>query len=129
MSWPALSRAARYVIENRRSWNGEAVEIYGPAAERLSAEHPIAASLLLRAMVVLTLATGRVKRYRHAAEQLSTCERLATRIDDWKDMETHASFMDRLQETQETRWTFWTWMQRQSAEHHEHKAQVNIKKR
>ena len=129
VSWPALSRAARYVIENRRSWNGEAVEIYGPAAERLSAEHPIAASLLLRAMVVFTLATGRVKRYRHAAEQLSTCERLATRIDDWKDMETHASFMDRLQETRETKWTFWRWMQRQSAEHHEHKAQVNIKKR
>ena len=112
VSWPALSRAARHVIAHGHDWDGDAYEIYGPAAERLSAEHPLAASLLLRSMVVFALSQGRAKRYRFAAEHLRSCEQLEPRIDDWQGFESHASFAGRLRETYARRWSFWQLLER-----------------
>ena len=112
VGWPALSRAARYVIERGQDWYGDADEIYEPAAERLSADHPLAASLLLRAMVVFALSTGRTKRYRYAATHLRSCEQLAARIDDWQGVEPHTSFAGRLRELFALNWSFWKLVER-----------------
>ncbi|MFN5220187.1 MAG: DUF6880 family protein [Cyanobacteriota bacterium] len=110
--WPSLPRAARYVIEHCHDWDGDAYEIVEPAAERLCAEHPVAASLLLRAMVVFALSMGRSKRYRYAAEHLRQCERLEARIDDWQGIESHASFVGRLREAFAQKWSFWQLLER-----------------
>jgi len=110
--WPSLARAARYVIEHGHDWDGDAYEIYEPAAERLSADHPVAASLLLRSMVVFALSMGRSKRYRYAAEHLRQCERLEARIDDWQGFESHASFVGRLREAFAQNWSFWQLLER-----------------
>ncbi len=112
VNWPALPRAARYVIEHREAWDGEADEIYEPAAERLGVDHPVAASLLLRAMLVFTLSMGRSKRYRSAAEQLRQCERLDACIDDWQGVEPHRSFAGRLREAFGQKWSFWQLLER-----------------
>ena len=112
VGWPALPRAARYVIEQGQDWYGDAYEIYEPAAERLSADHPVAASLLLRAMVVFALSTGRTKRYRYAATHLRSCEQLAARIDDWQGVEPHTSFAGRLRELFALNWSFWKLVER-----------------
>ena len=110
--WPALPLAARYVIEHWRAWDGDAYEIYEPAAERLSADYPVAASLLLRSMVVFALSMGRSKRYRYAAEHLRQCELLDARIDDWQGIESHSSFAGRLRETYAQKWSFWQLLER-----------------
>ncbi|MBM5816768.1 MAG: hypothetical protein FJ083_09345 [Cyanobacteria bacterium K_Offshore_surface_m2_239] len=110
--WPALSRAARYVIKHGHAWDGDAYDIYAPAAERLSADHPQAASLLLRSMVVFALSMGRSKRYRHAAEHLRQCERLEARIEDWQGLESHASFVGRLRDAFGQKWSFWQLVER-----------------
>jgi hypothetical protein len=110
--WPSLARAARTVIEHCHDWDGDAYEIYEPAAERLSADHPVAASLLLRAMVLFALSMGRSKRYRYAAEHLRQCERLQARIDDWQGFESHASFLGRLREAFAQKWSFWQLLER-----------------
>jgi hypothetical protein len=110
--WPCLARAARCVIEHCHDWDGDAYEIYEPAAERLSADHPVAASLLLRAMVVFALSMGRSKRYRYAAEHLRQCERLEARIDDWQGFESHNSFVGRLREAFAQKWSFWQLLER-----------------
>lgn len=110
--WPSLPRAARYVIEHCHDWDGDAYEIYEPAAERLSGDHPLAASLLLRAMVVFALSMGRSKRYRYAAEHLRQCEQLEARIDDWQGFESHASFLGRLREVFALKWSFWQLLER-----------------
>lgn len=110
--WPSLPRAARYVIEHCHDWDGDAYEIYEPAAESLSAEHPVAASLLLRSMVVFALSMGRSKRYRYAAEHLRQCERLEARIDDWQGFESHNSFVGRLREAFAQKWSFWQLLER-----------------
>jgi hypothetical protein len=110
--WPALPRAARYVMEHWQDWDGNAYDIYEPAAERLSADHPVAASLLLRAMVAFALSQGRSKRYRYAADHLRQCERLEARIDDWQGFEGHASFEGRLREAFGRNWSFWKLLER-----------------
>jgi hypothetical protein len=110
--WPSLPRAARYVIEHCRDWDGPADELYAQAAERLSGDHPLAASLLLRSMVVFALSMGRAKRYGDAVEHLRQCERLDARIDDWQAIESHASFVGRLREAFGQRWSFWQRLER-----------------
>ena len=112
VSWPVLPLAARYVIDHWEQWNGQAYEIYEPAAERLSANHPVAASLLLRSMVVFALSMGRSTRYRYAAEHLRQCELLDARIDDWQGVEPHNSFAGRLREAFGQRWAFWKLLER-----------------
>ncbi|MCP9800117.1 DUF6880 family protein [Synechococcus sp. RedBA-s] len=107
VAWPALPRAERFVIEHWQEWDGEAFEVFGPAAERLSADHPLAAMVLLRAMVVFALSMGRAKRYRHAAEYLQTCEQLSARIHHWQGIESQGRFMDRLREAFGMKWSFW----------------------
>ena len=72
----------------------------------------MAASLLLRAMVVFALSMGRSKRYRYAAEHLRQCERLEARIDDWQGVEPHSSFTGRLRESFGQKWSFWQLIER-----------------
>lgn len=112
VSWPSLARAARHVLRHRQHWDGEAYGIQAAAAERLSADHPLAATVLLRAMVVFALAMGRSRRYRHAAEHLRSCDHLAARIDDWQGVESHSTFIGRLRESYGREIGFWRLLER-----------------
>ncbi len=75
--WPDLDRAARLVIERADEMDGDVYEILSPAAEALASRSPLAATLLLRAMIDFTLEKARAKRYKHAARHLEECARLA----------------------------------------------------
>lgn len=110
--WTALPRAARYVLHDPTLWDGEAFDVLAPAAERLAANHPLAATILLRSMVLFALSSGRSKRYRYAAEHLQTCERLGAEIDDWQGLESQTSFVGRLREIYGRSWSFWQLVER-----------------
>ncbi len=112
LAWGTLARAARLVLAHPTDWDGEAYAIHSTASERLSADHPLAATLLLRPMVWWALAMGRSSRYRHAAEHLRSCDQLADRIDDWQGHPDHGAFVARLQERFGTRWGFWRLVER-----------------
>lgn len=112
VEWPDLSRAARLVMRHWPHWDGEAYGVLGPAAERLGNDHPLAATILLRSMVVFALSCGRSKRYRYAAEHLHTCERLAAQIDHWQGVESAATFVGRLREAFGRTWSFWQLVER-----------------
>lgn len=107
VAWGALPRAARLVLAQATAWDGEAYVLHSAAAERLSADHPLAATLLLRGIVWGALEMGRSSRYRHAAEHLRSCDLLADRLDDWQGHPDHAAFVARLQERFGGRWGFW----------------------
>jgi hypothetical protein len=112
VEWPALPRAARHVLAHEEEWEGDAYVIHGAAAERLSADYPLAATLLLRPMVFYALWMGRAKRYRHAAEHLRSCEQLAARIDDWQGHPDHAEYVERLYDSFGAKWGFWKLVER-----------------
>lgn len=107
VAWGALARAARLVLAQATAWDGEAVALHSAAAERLSADHPLAATLLLRPMVWGALEMGRTSRYRQAAEHLRSCDLLADRLDDWQGHPDHAAFVTRLHGRFGGRWGFW----------------------
>lgn len=112
VEWPALALAARHVLAHEDEWEGDAYAIHSAAAERLSKDYPLAATLLLRPMVFFALWMGRAKRYRYAAEQLRSCEQLAARIDDWQGHPDHSGYVERLYDIYGAKWGFWKLVER-----------------
>ena len=63
VGWPALDRAATLVLERAAELDGDHYEILTPAAEALAGKYPLAATLLLRAMINFSLKNSRASRY------------------------------------------------------------------
>ncbi len=97
--WPAHRHAARLVLERHGEINGNQYYLLDPAAGWLEGTHPLAATLLRRAMIEDTLEGAKSKRYRHAARHLAECQALASLIDDYGQFETHDAFVARLRTT------------------------------
>src|SRR4029077_4920215 len=94
--WPAHRQAADLVIARNGEINGNLYYLLDPAARWLGGAHPLAATLLHRAMIEDTLDGAKSKRYRHAARHLAACQALATLIGDYGRFETHEVFVSRL---------------------------------
>lgn len=108
VSWPALDRAARLVIERAGELDGDHYEILTPAADALAGKHPLAATLVLRSMIDFTLTKARSSRYRHAARHLMECTSLASSIDDYGAFETHEAYSARLKAEHGRKSGFWS---------------------
>ena len=108
VSWPALDRAARVVIGRAKELDGDHYEILTPAAEALAAKYPLAATVLLRAMIDFSLTQGRASRYKHAARHLRDCEGLAAAISDYGIFERHDVYVGRLRREHGRKTAFWS---------------------
>ncbi len=107
LSWPALDRASRLVVEHAQSLDGNCYEILAPAARALKSEHPLAATLIFRAMIDFTLGHAKSTRYWYAARDLSKCSSLAPSIVDFQTHETHAAYEQRLRRDHGRKRSFW----------------------
>ena len=85
----------------------EETRILAPTARALESEHPLAATLVLRAMIDFTLSKGKSTRYKHAARNLSKCSRLSTGISDFQTHETHDAYKQRLRCDHGRKRSFW----------------------
>jgi hypothetical protein len=108
VSWPALDRAARLVTGRARELDGDQYEILTPAAEALAAKYPLAATLLLRAMIDFSLTQSRSSRYGHAARHLRDCAGLASAISDYGAFVTHVAYVARLRRDHGRKTGFWS---------------------
>ena len=108
IAWPALERAARLVIRRAGELDGDHYEILSPAADALAGKHPLAATLVLRAMIDFTLAKARSSRYRHAARHFMECAGLASSIRDFGAVETHDAYAARLMAEHGRKSGFWS---------------------
>jgi len=108
VGWPALDRAAKLVLNRADQIDGDHYEIMTPAAEKLAGKHPLAATLLLRAMIDFSLTQARSTRYRHAARHLMECESLASSIEDFASFETHEAYANRLKREHGRKSSFWS---------------------
>ena len=87
--------------------NGDHYEILSPAADSLAAKYPLAATLLLRAMIDFSLKAGRATRYRHAARHLAECASLASAVGDFGTVEPHERYNNRLKQEHGRKTSFW----------------------
>jgi hypothetical protein len=108
VSWPAIEKAAALVLARANELNGDHYEVLSPAADALTGKHPLAATLLLRAMIDFALQENRVKRYRHAARHLAECAGLAAAISDFGNFEPHDRYSARLKSEHGRKTSFWT---------------------
>lgn len=108
VSWPDVERAARLVIRRAGELDGDHYEILSPAADALADRHPLAATLMLRAMIDFTLTRARSSRYRHAARHLMECAGLASSIPDFGAFERHDAYAARLKAEHGRKSGFWS---------------------
>ena len=108
VSWPALGRASTFVLERLEEIDGADDEKLVPAADALSTDHPLAATMVLRAMIESILGRGRPKYYKLAARHLLDCEGLSSRIADYGVHESHEAFEARLRRDHGRKESFWS---------------------
>lgn len=107
VNWPALDRAARLVIRHAGDLDGDHYSILTPAANALAGKHPLAATLVLRAMIDFSLTNSRSSRYKHAARHLLDCSSLAPAIGNYGAVEAHDAYVARLKRDHGRKQSFW----------------------
>ncbi|MEJ2377445.1 MAG: hypothetical protein P8Y71_19290 [Pseudolabrys sp.] len=108
VSWPALERAANLVIQRADELDGDHYEILTPAANALAGKYPLAATLVLRAMIDFSLTNARSSRYKHAARHLLDCSSLSSAVGSFGVFETHDAYEVRLRREHGKKLSFWS---------------------
>lgn len=106
-SWPDQARAAELVLARAKEMNGNLYHLLEPAARLIEGKHPLAATLLRRAMIEDTLDGAKSTRYKHAARHLLECRSLAAGIPDFAPFEAHEAFVARLRSSHGRKTGFW----------------------
>ncbi|TDW20160.1 hypothetical protein EV128_12787 [Rhizobium azibense] len=108
LSWPALDKAATLVRARAAELDGDHYELLTPASEHLQEKYPLAATIVLRAMIDFTLDRAKSSRYRFAARHLVQCERLSTKIGDFDTFTSHPAYVADLKVKHAKKTGFWT---------------------
>ena len=108
ISWPALDRAAALVIEQAGNLEGIFNELLIPAADALAARYPLAATLVLRAMIEFSLSEDVSIRDKHVARHLLECSSLSSAIQDFGAFETHEAYEARLRREHDRKHSLWS---------------------
>jgi len=107
LNWPDLLTAAHLIERRADEIDGDAYWLLTPAAEALRPRHPLAAVIVLRAMIDFSLGQGRSSRYGHAADHLADCAQLDAEIEDYGPHKAHAAYLNQLQTRHERKSSFW----------------------
>ena len=105
--WSDLSTAAQLVEARADELDGDHYELLTPAADALRERHPLAATLLWRAMIDFALIEGRASRYGHAASHLNDCDAVAPEVDTLDAFPSHERYVDELRVRHERKSSFW----------------------
>jgi hypothetical protein len=108
IDWTELRYAARLVLKRSAESDGNAYFLLDPAAKALEGKHPLAATLLRRAMIEDTLNGVKYTRYRHAARHVLECQALDWSIEDYAAFETHDAFVERIRAKHGRKTGFWS---------------------
>jgi len=107
IEWPALEHAAKLITKRAEEIDGNHYEVLTTAAQALAGKYPLAATLLLRAMIDFTMTKARASRYKHAARHFLECASLAGQIGDFATAETHDTYAARLRREHGKKAGFW----------------------
>ncbi|MGV1755080.1 DUF6880 family protein [Agrobacterium sp. CG674] len=111
LRWPSPAEAAKVVMKREAELDGDLYGLMTPAADALSAKHPLAATVVLRSMVDFTLRSGRSSRYKHAARHLAECRSLASQIKDFGSIQSNDAYVADLKREHGRKSGFWSLVQ------------------
>lgn len=107
VDWPAHDRAARLVIARADDLDGNSYPTLTTASDAMEFEHPLAATLMRRAMIRDTLDGAKSKRYRHAARHLAECQATDASTGDYGAIPSHSRFVEELKQKHGRKYGFW----------------------
>jgi hypothetical protein len=107
LKWSDLALAAQLVKARADELDGDQYELLTPAAYALREQHPLAATLLWRAMIDFVLIEGLASRYGHAACHLNDCTAVAPEVDTFDAFSSHDQFVDELRVRHKHKSSFW----------------------
>lgn len=96
IAWPAYNEAAALVMARHKDIKGDAFDLLEPAARGLEGRHPLAATLLLRAMIEDVARYRRNDHYKDALRWLLEAASLEPQIRDHQGFGTHDDFLKRI---------------------------------
>ncbi|MEO9572869.1 MAG: DUF6880 family protein [Roseobacter sp.] len=107
LQWPDLPTAAQLVRARASELDGDHYELLVPAADMLRDRHPLAATVVWRAMIAFALDESRVSRYGHVASHLKECGAVAEDIEAFDSFPNHDRYVDELRMRHERKSSFW----------------------
>lgn len=110
LEWPRLDLAAKLVVDNHSLWDGRNYDVLAPAAQTLEHEHPLAGSVLYRALIDDILGRARSKAYGHAVRYLVRLGALAIASDPGAQVAsipTHDDYCAKLRVKHGRKSAFW----------------------
>ena len=96
------------MIEQAGNLEGIFNELLIPAADALAARYPLAATLVLRAMIEFSLSEDVSIRDKHVARHLLECSSLSSAIQDFGAFETHEAYEARLRREHDRKHSLWS---------------------
>lgn len=109
LDWPRLDLAAKLVATHPHRWDGGDWHILPKIADLLEHDHPLAATILYRALLDSILDHARSKAYGHGAKYLGKLAALARETDAMRPgtMTDHATYLANLKKTHPRKSGFW----------------------
>ena len=107
LTWPDLHTAAELVIARASELDGDHYALLSPAADALRDRHPLAATLLWRAMIDFALNESRASRYGYAASHLNDCGAVSAEIASFESYPPHDAYVEALKDQHMRKTSFW----------------------
>lgn len=107
LTWPRLDLASKLVLDHVAGWDGRHYDALAPAAEALEHDHPVAATVLYRALIDDILARGRSQAYGHAARYFTKLASLAVEEAAVHGLADHSAYADALKKAHGRKSDFW----------------------
>ena len=104
------ARAARVVVNRLDEVKGIMRRNYLRIADDLQDKHPLAAALLMRKFIEITVGLSNTYDYQEAALYFLGLAELDPRIDDYEGHATHSVFADYLRSEYRSSHSFWGWV-------------------
>lgn len=112
LAWARLDLAAQLIIARHGLWDGRDWHVLPEVADLLQHDHPLAASILYRALLDDILARARSKAYPHGAKYLRLLEGLAVSADADParpdGMTLHTAYREKLRADHGRKAGFWS---------------------
>lgn len=102
-----LEEAEVYLLRHRESLDGDVCFVLKPLAEALEEDRPLGTTVLYRALLDSILSRAVSKYYSHGVRYLKKLDQLEGRIDDWKGLQSHAEYTERIQAAHGRKRSFW----------------------
>ncbi len=108
VNWPRLDLAAKLVGDQRAGWEGRHYEPLLAAAAQLEPDHPVAATILYRALLDDILVRARSPAYGHAARYLEKLAALAAHDGAASSIASHETYRAALAKKHARKSGFWS---------------------